>query len=52
MILQGIRYAFIRLPQLRDAVVIQNEGEQPIHVSAAVQQPDALMVWILRHNSR
>jgi hypothetical protein len=52
LILQGIRYAFLQIPQLRDAVVIQNEGEQPIHVSAAVQQPDALMVWILRHNSR
>jgi hypothetical protein len=52
MTLQGIRYAFLHIPKPGDAVVIRNEGEQPIHVSAAVQQPDALMVWILRHNSR
>jgi Putative zinc-finger len=51
LILQGIRYAFLQIPQLKDAVVIQNEGEQPIYVSASVRQPDALMVWILRHNS-
>jgi hypothetical protein len=52
MTLQGIRYAFLHSPQPGDAVVIRNEGEQPFHVSAAAHQPDTLMVWILRHNSR
>jgi hypothetical protein len=51
LILQGIRYAFLQTPQPNDAILIQNQGDQPIHVSAASQHPDALRVWILRHNS-
>jgi hypothetical protein len=51
LILQGIRYAFLQTPQAGDAIVIRNEGDQPIHVSAAVHHPDALMVWILCHSS-
>jgi hypothetical protein len=50
LILQGIRYAFLQTPQPGDAIMIRNEGDQPIHVSAATQHPDALMVWILRHS--
>jgi hypothetical protein len=51
LILQGIRYAFLQTPQAGDAIMIRNEGDQPIHVSAAVHRPDALTVWILRHSS-
>jgi anti-sigma factor RsiW len=51
MILQGIRYAFLQTPQAGDAIMIHNEGDQPIHVSAAAYHPDALTVWILRHSS-
>jgi hypothetical protein len=51
LILQGIRYAFLQTPHPNDAILIQNEGAQPIHVNAASQHPDALLVWILRHNS-
>jgi hypothetical protein len=50
LILQGIRYAFLQTPHPKDAILIQNEGDQPIHVSAASQHPDALLVWILRHS--
>jgi hypothetical protein len=51
LILQGIRYAFLQTPHPNEAILIQNEGDQPIHVNAASQHPDALLVWILRHNS-
>jgi hypothetical protein len=52
MTLQGIQYAFLYIPQPEDVIEIRNEGEQPIRVNAAARQSDALMVWILRHNSR
>jgi hypothetical protein len=48
--LQGIRYAFLQTPHPGDAILIQNEGAQPIHVRAASQHPEALLMWILRHN--
>ena len=51
LILQGIRYAFLQTPQSGDAILIQNEGAQPLHVKAASQHPEALLMWILRHNS-
>jgi hypothetical protein len=51
LILQGIRYAFLDTPQAGDAITIRNEGDQPLHVSAAVHHPDALTVWILCHSS-
>ena len=51
LILQGIRYAFLQTPHPGDAILIQNEGTQPIYVLAASQHPDALLMWILRHNS-
>jgi hypothetical protein len=52
MTLQGIQYAFLYIPQPEDVIEIRNEGEQPIRVNAAARQSDALMVWILRPNSR
>jgi len=52
MTLQGIQYAFLYIPQPGDVIEIWNEGEQPIRVNTAARQPDALMVWILRHSSR
>jgi hypothetical protein len=52
MTLQGTQYAFLDIPQAEDVIEIRNEGEQPIRVQAAARQPDALMVWILRHSSR
>lgn len=52
MTLQGIQYAFLYFPQPGDVIEIRNEREQPIRVNAAARQSDALMVWILRHNSR
>jgi hypothetical protein len=51
LILQGIRYAFLQTPHPGDAILIQNEGTQPIDVRAASQHPAALLMWILRHNS-
>jgi hypothetical protein len=51
LILQGIRYAFLDTPKAGDAIMIRNEGDQPLHVSAAVHHPDALTVWILCHSS-
>jgi hypothetical protein len=51
VILQGIRYAFLQTPHPNDAILIQNEGDQPIQVNAASHHPDALLVWILRHNN-
>jgi hypothetical protein len=51
LILQGIRYAFLQTPHPNEAIQIQNEGDQPIQVNAASYHPDALRVWILRHNS-
>jgi Putative zinc-finger len=51
LILQGIRYAFLQTPRAGDTIMIRNQGDQPIHVSAAVHHPDALTVWILCHSS-
>jgi hypothetical protein len=50
MKLSGVRYASLRSPIPQDAIVIRNQGQQPVAVDSFTPAPQAVKVRLVKYN--